>query len=316
MADESRKVLYVGLAGNVLVTVSKFAAAAATHSSAMLSEAVHSLVDTSNGLLLIYGAHRSAKPPDARRPLGYGRDLYFWSFLVSLFIFGLGAGFAVYEGIRHILHPVPIENPLVNYAVLALAVIFEGGSWVVAFREFRRRKGDRGYLEAAEETKDPRTLMVFLEDSAALAGIALAFAGMLAAQLLGEPRYDGAASIAIGVLLAVVAGFLIRENKQLLLGESASPEMVRSICGIAATEPGVAHLNGLLTFQMGPRQVVAALSLDFGESLRARELQEIVARLEARVRSAHPEIVMLLVKPQTPEAYRDAEQARYRWREP
>ena len=316
MADESRKVLYAALAGNVLVTLCKFGAAALTHSSAMLSEAVHSLVDTGNGLLLIYGAYRSAKPPDARRPLGYGRDLYFWSFLVSLLIFGFGAGFAIYEGIRHILNPVTIESPLVNYGVLALAALFEGGSWVVAFREFRRRKGDRGYLQAAEETKDPRTLMVFLEDSAALAGIALAFAGMLAAQLLGEPRYDGAASIAIGVLLAVVAGFLIRENKMLLLGESARPEVVRSISGIAAAEPGVAHFNGLLTFQMGPRQVVAALSLDFEESLRAREVQEIVKRLEERVRAAHPEIVMLLVKPQTPEAYRAAEQARYRWREP
>src|SRR5258706_3215048 len=213
MADESRKVLYAALAGNVLVTLCKFGAAALTHSSAMLSEAVHSLVDTGNGLLLIYGAYRSAKPPDARRPLGYGRDLYFWSFLVSLLIFGFGAGFAIYEGIRHILNPVTIESPLVNYGVLALAALFEGGSWVVAFREFRRRKGDRGYLQAAEETKDPRTLMVFLEDSAALAGITLAFAGMLAAQLLGEPRYDGAASIAIGLLLAVVAE-IVRLGKE------------------------------------------------------------------------------------------------------
>lgn len=315
-ATGSRKVIYAGLAANLLVAVSKFAAAAVTQSVAMLSEAVHSLVDTSNELLLLYGAHRAAKPPDAQHPLGYGREVYFWSFIVSLLVFLVGACFSLAVGIQHVMNPHAIDHPIVNYVVLAIAALLEGASWWVALKEFRRRKGARGYVQAAEETKDPSTMMVFVEDSAALVGIAIAFAGTAAAHLLDAPICDGVASIAIGLLLALVAWFLARENKKLLIGEGASPRLVKSVGELATTEEGVAHFNGLLSIHLAPRQVLMALSIDFEKALQASEVQAVVARLEKRIREQHPEVALLLVKPQTPAAFRKAREVWLSPREP
>jgi cation diffusion facilitator family transporter len=305
----SRTVLYAGLAANLLVAATKFAAAALTQSVAMLSEAVHSLVDTSNELLLLYGAKRAAKPPDAKHPLGYGREVYFWCFIVALMVFAVGACVSLAVGIRHVMDPTEMERPMVSYAVLAFAALFEGASWIVALKEFRKRKGSKGYVEAAEDTKDPSTMMVFLEDSAALVGIAIALAGTLATQLLDNPVYDGVASIAIGVLLAAVAWFLARENKKLLIGEGASPWLVDSVAKIATAEEGVAHFNGLISIHLAPREVVMALSIDFDKSLAASEVQAVVARLEAHIRKCHPEVALLLVKPQAPAAYKKARAA-------
>jgi cation diffusion facilitator family transporter len=305
----SRKVILAALIGNALVAAAKFAAAAFTHSAAMLSEAVHSLVDTSNELLLIYGSYRAKRPPDRQHPLGYGREVYFWSFIVSLLVFLLGALASIGQGISHLLSPVEIEYPAVNYAVLGIAAVLEAGSWWVSFRVFRARKGGRSYLEAAEETKDPSVVIVFLEDSAALVGIAFAFAGNAAAQVLGDPRYDAAASVAIGLLLAMVAAFLARRNKDLLIGESADPRLVKSVARIARSEPGVARFNGLLTIHLAPQEVVATLSLDFDESLHASGVEAVVANLERRIRRKHPEIVMVLIKPQTPKSWRKSSRA-------
>ena len=309
----TRRVLYAGLAGNALVAASKFGAAAVTSSAAMLSEAVHSAVDTSNELLLLYGERRAQRPPDKRHPFGYGREVYFWSFIVSLLVFVLGAGVSIVEGVRHILQAERVENPIVSYVVLAIAALFEGGSWWVAWREFRKRRGKRGVIEAAQETKDPSSVMVFFEDSAALIGIAIAAAGTALAQVLDEPRWDGAASIAIGVLLALVAGFLARENKQLLIGEGAARGLVDSVGRIAAAEKGVAHFNGLLTIHLAPREVVAALSLEFEPKLPAADVNAVVESLEERIREAHPEVVMVMVKPQTAETF---SAARERWLAP
>ena len=316
MPSSSRTVLLAALAANLLIAVTKFGAAAITHSSAMLSEAVHSLVDTSNEVLLMYGARQAARPADDAHPLGHGREYYFWSFIVSLLIFAIGAGVSTYEGVRHVMNPVEMDDPRVNYIVLALAAVFEGISWCFAFREFRTRKGKRGYLEAATQTKDPSTLIVFLEDSAALVGIAIALAGTYAAQQLGEPVYDGVASIAIGLLLAAVAIFLARENKKLLIGEAARPTLEHSIAQLARADPDVHDLNGMLTFQVSPLQVIAALSLHFNDGLVSDQIECAVERLEARVRERHPEIIMLLVKPQRPAAYRRAVESRKRWHDP
>jgi cation diffusion facilitator family transporter len=302
--DPASRAVYAALAGNLLVAVTKFGAAAVTHSSAMLSEAVHSLVDTANQVLMLYGLSRSRLPPDEAHPLGYGREVYFWSFVVSLLIFALGAGVSIYEGIRHVLEPRPIENPVVNYVVLALAAIFEAASWSVALRTFRAEKGNLGYLEAAEQSKDPAVFIILFEDSAALLGILFALAGTAAAHALDLPVLDGVASIAIGCLLAAVAVFLARESKQLLIGERARPALTRSLCSIARSEPGVEHANGLLTVHVGPRQVVAALSVDFSDSLSATGVEQVVARLGERVRKAHPEVVLFLVNPQSADAYR------------
>ena len=300
-SSESNRVIFAALLGNVLVALTKFAAAAITGSSAMASEAVHSLVDTGNELLLLHGLRRAAKPADADHPFGHGRELYFWSFIVALAIFAVGAGASVFEGVRHIRSPVAIKNPAVNYVVLALALVFEGGSWWVAFKQFRAAKGDIGYLEAVRKSKDPTTFTVLAEDTGAILGILIALVGTVAARVLDRPVLDGAASIAIGVLLALIAIVLARETKGLLIGEPARSELVSSICAMARAQPGIESSNGLFTVHIGPREVVAALSVDFNDALSAREVETIVATLEDRVRKAHPEVVSLLIKPQKPD---------------
>ncbi|MEO8318336.1 MAG: cation diffusion facilitator family transporter, partial [Bradyrhizobium sp.] len=220
-ASSSKFVIYAALAGNLLVAATKFAAAAWTGSSAMLSEGVHSLVDTVNQGLMLYGIHRASAPPDEQHPLGHGRELYFWCFVVALLIFSLGAGISIYEGVTHILHPAAIEDPRVNYIVLGLSFVFESATWWIALREFEKQRGTLSYLEAATRSRDPASYLVLFEDSAALVGIAIAFAGTLAAELSGIREFDGLASIGIGLVLAITALFLARESKSLLIGEPA-----------------------------------------------------------------------------------------------
>jgi len=302
----SKKVIYAALLGNVLVALTKFAAAGLTGSSAMVSEAIHSLVDTGNEILLLYGLRRAARPPDELHPLGHGRELYFWSFIVTLLIFALGAGVSVYEGISHVIAPVPISNSIVNYVVLGLAFVFEGISWGVAIKEFRSAKGKRGYFEAVRQSKDPTMFMVLFEDTAALIGLMIALAGIATSEALDRSVLDGAASIGIGVLLGVVAMFLAREAKGLLIGEPAALEVVSSICAIARAHPGVERSNGLFTVHLGPDQIVAAISVDFVDTLSAADVEAIVAAIEERVRSVHPEVVLLLIKPQSAAAFERA----------
>jgi cation diffusion facilitator family transporter len=296
----ARRVVNAALLGNVLVAVTKFVAAAITGSSAMLSEAVHSVVDTGNELLLLYGMKRAARPPDAAHPFGHGRELYFWSFIVALLIFSLGSGVSLYEGVVHMRSPEPISNPTVSYVVLVLALIFESGSWWVAFKHFRVRKGKAGYLEGVRRSKDPASFLILAEDTGAVLGILIALAGTVAAVALDRPIFDGLASVAIGILLGLIALLLAQETKGLLIGEPARSELVSSICAMASATPGIVSSNGLFTVHLGPRQVLAALSVDFTDTLSAREVEEIVASLEDRVRQKHPEVVSVLVKPQKP----------------
>jgi cation diffusion facilitator family transporter len=300
-SSESRRVVNAALIGNLLVTLTKVAAAVLTGSSAMTSEAVHSAVDTGNELLLLYGMRKAARPPDADHPFGHGREIYFWSFIVALLFFALGAVVSIYEGVHHLQSPVAITKPIVSYVVLGLALVFESGSWQVAFKEFRSTKGSVGYLEALRRSKDPATFTVLAEDTGAVIGILIALAGTIGAQVLDRPELDGMASIGIGVLLGVIAFVLARETKGLLIGEPARSELADAICTMARAEPGVQRSNGLFTVHMGPHQVVAALSVDFKDTLSALEVQRIVAALEDRVRKAHPEVVSLLIKPQKPE---------------
>ena len=310
MADATGKVIFAGLAANLLVAASKYVAAFLTGSSSMISEAVHSTADCMNQVLLFYGMHRARKRPNREHPLGHGREIYFWSFIVALLIFAVGAGVSIYEGISHIVRPREIDSFGVSYGVLGAAIVFEGMSWRIAFREFRRRKGSRGWLQAAEETKDPRTLMMFSEDTAALLGLLIALAGTAVTQATGNPRYDGIASIAIGLLLAVVALFLARENKKLLIGESARPQLVREIEEKTRSEASVEELNGVLTFQLSPNEVIVVLSVHFTPTMRAPDIEQAIERLESHIRGEHPEVMMLVVKPQTREAYDRV--ARYR----
>ena len=305
-AQSSKKAVYAALAGNLLVAVTKLLAALSTGSSAMMSEAVHSIVDSGNEVLLLYGLHRAARRPDAHHPLGYGRELYFWSFVVALLIFALGAGVSIYEGVAHIRHPEPISHPAINYIVLALAFVFEGASWVVSWRQFKAAKGALGYYEAVRRSKDPPSFMVFFEDSAALAGILIAASGTFAAVQLRQPLCDGLASILIGVVLGAIALLLARESKSLLIGEHADTELGDSILRVAGAERSITRANGVLTMQLAPDQIVAALSLDFEDHLTAAQVEDAVIDIERKVRESHPQVVALFIKPQTDKSYRQA----------
>ena len=220
---------------------------------------------------------------------------------MALTVFALGSCASVYQGVQHVRSPVPITNPVVNYVVLGLALVFESSSWVVALKQFRAAKGEDGYLEAVQRSKDPATFIVLAEDTGAILGILIALAGTVAAAVLDRPVLDGVASIAIGILLGLIAIVLARETKGLLIGEPARSELVSSICAMARAQPGIERSNGLFTVHLGPRQVVAALSVEFADRLSAGEVETIVATLEDRVRKAHPEVVSLLIKPQKPE---------------
>jgi cation diffusion facilitator family transporter len=271
----------------------------------MASEAIHSFVDTTNEILLLYGIKRSQQKADTDHPFGHGRELYFWSFVVSLLIFALGAGYSIYEGVDRILTPVPIQSPFVNYVVLAMAFVFEGGSWLYALRQFRRAKGDLGFLEAFRVSKDPPSFMTLFEDSVALLGILIAAAATFSAVASGHPELDGAGSIAIGLILAGTSIYLARESKSLLLGEQAYPSVRRSILSIANACPAILRTNGLFTVQLGPNQVVAMLSLEFADTMLAPQIEEQVILLENSVREENPEVVALFIKPQTRKAYKD-----------
>jgi cation diffusion facilitator family transporter len=301
----SHKVVYVALAGNLMIAIAKFVAAGISGSSAMLSEGVHSLVDTVNELLLLYGLHRAQVPADRTHPFGHGRELYFWSFIVALLVLAMGAGVSLYEGVMRIRQPEPISHPLLNYGVLALSLLFDGSSWYVALREFRAQKGRLGYFEAFRRSKDPSTFTVLLEDSAALLGLTVAFAGLVGTQLFNLPVLDGVASIGIACVLAVSASLLARETKGLLIGEAAHPAVADSILAIAAGDAGVRCANGVLTVQMGPNQVVAALSAEFEDALTTPQIEDCINRIEGQAKTAHPEIVSLFIKPQTAQTWRE-----------
>ena len=297
-APASRLVVHAALAGNLLVALTKFAAAFWTGSSAMLSEAIHSTVDTADQVVLLYGLSRAERPPDALHPLGYGRELYFWSFIVALLMFTLGAGVTAYEGIAHIRDPHPIENALVAYLVLAAAFVFEGTSWYFALREFKRAKGDIGYFEAMRRSKDPPTFIVLLENGAAMAGILAAAAGLALSQLTHNPFFDGAASVVIGLILGVTATLLAYESKALLIGEAADPELVEGIRSVAAGQQGIVGVGLVLTVHSAPDQITVMLSADFDDTITAGEVERIVARIEAEVAERWPAVRRLFVRPE------------------
>jgi cation diffusion facilitator family transporter len=308
MAEDAaeKKVVYAALAGNLLIAVTKFIAAAVTGSSAMLSEGVHSLVDTGNECLLLYGLKRSAVRADRSHPWGHGRELYFWTFIVALLVFAVGAGVSFYEGIVHLRNPELHRNSLVSYLVLGLSFCFEGASFRVALKEFRAAKAELGYLEAVRQSKDPTTFSVLLEDAAALVGIGIAFLGVSLSQLTGRPEFDGAASLGIGVVLALTSILLARESKGLLIGEAAHPAIQSSILAIAGRDPAIEKANGVLTLHLAPNQIVAALSAQFVENLRAPDIEACVTRIEGQIRATHPSLSLLFIKPQSPATFAHA----------
>ena len=302
----SKAAVWAAFLGNLGVAAAKFAAAAVTQSSAMLSEAVHSLVDTVNELMLLNGIARSERPADESHPFGYARELYFWSFVVSLTIFIIGAGVSAYEGYQRLVEPRPIEHPLVIYTVLAVSLVFEGLSWAIGVRAFRAADPQRNWWRAFRRSKDPPAFIIVFEDTAAVLGLLVAAAGTALALYTGDGRYDGAASCVIALLLTGVAALLAQESKGLLIGERADPTLSNAIMHIARSVPGVFSANSIVTVQLSPSSVIATLSLDFFDTLMAPQIEHAVAELERRIRARHPEVTSLFVKPQSVAAAKEA----------
>ncbi|MEO5773521.1 MAG: cation diffusion facilitator family transporter [Sphingomicrobium sp.] len=298
MSADNNRTLLIAFAANLGIAVSKFVAAAITGSSAMLTEGVHSVVDSSNQLLLIWGRRQAKKPPDRFHPFGYGRELYFWSFVVAVLVFALGAGVSVYEGIIHILHPEEAVSPLVAYVVLLIAFLLEGGSTMAAFREFKEAKGKLGWFEAVRRSKDPPAFIVLLENGAAMAGIAAAAIGLFLSQVTGNPFFDGAASVVIGIILGLTAFFLAVESKALLIGESADPQLVKGIADLAAAQRGVTGVGDVLTVHSAPEVVTVMMSVDFENALSAADVERIVLHIEEEAHRCWPVVQRLFVRPQ------------------
>ena len=293
---ESRKAIYAAIIGNFAIAVTKFSAAAFTGSSAMISEGIHSIVDTGNGGLLLLGVHKSKKPPDEDHPFGYGKELYFWALIVALVIFAVGGGVSAYEGVLHILHPAPLSDPFWNYVVLALAIVFESIVMVIAVKAFIKIKGDRHWWSAIRTSKDPSHFTVLFEDTAALLGLVVAIAGVFLAHRLNNPYFDGAASIVIGMILMAVAGLLAYETKGLLIGEGADRETREDIRRIVESDPSVEGVNRILTMHFGPDTVLVVMDLSFRNILSAVELDESIGRIEANISNRHEKIKHIFIE--------------------
>jgi len=295
MTIESKVAIFAAIVGNLAIAATKMIAAILSGSSAMLSEAIHSLVDTGNGGLLLLGVRRSQKGADAQHPFGHGKELYFWSLIVAILIFALGGGMSVYEGVTHLSH-AQLSDPTWNYVVLGVAFVFESTSSYFAFKAFRREMKGQGVIKTIRASKDPTTFTVLFEDTAALLGLVVAFLGIFFAHRFNNPYLDGVASIVIGAILAFVAAFLAYESKGLLIGEAVDPETLASIRSIAAADDAVEKVRKSLTMHFGPNDVLLTLDIQFKKELSAEEITTAVNRLETKIRDRHPEIHHIFIE--------------------
>jgi cation diffusion facilitator family transporter len=295
-ASSRKLVIFAALIGNTLIAVIKFIAAYISSSSAMFSEGIHSLVDTGNQVLLLYGLKRAMQPADEKFPFGYGKEIYFWSFVVAILIFAVGSGISLYEGIHRLLEPRPIKNFLVNYIVLGLAIIFEGAAWYFAFREFSRAKGKWGYLEAVQRGKDPSMFVILFEDSAALLGLLVALLANILSQITGMYVFDGVASIIIGLILAGTAIWLAYETKGLLIGERANVHVVDGIQKLAISIDQIDHINEVLTMHMGPDFILVNISVDFVDPISGDEIEKVVACLDQKIKTEYPNVKRIFIE--------------------
>ncbi|MFB2771330.1 cation diffusion facilitator family transporter [Pelatocladus sp. BLCC-F211] len=295
-SDSSKKTIFAAMGANLAIAITKFIAAYITNSSAMISEGIHSVVDTTDQLLLLLGIRMSQKPADDSHPFGYGQELYFWTLIVAIFIFAIGGGMSIYEGITHLINPSPLEDPIWNYIVLGVAIIFEGFSWTVALKEFLPTKGNQGFWEAIKNSKDPTIFTVLFEDSAAILGLLVALIGVFLGHLFNNVYFDGIASILIGIILAIVAVLLAIESKGLLVGESANPQTIANIRSLSKTEPRVQEVIRVLTMQLAPQEVLLNLEIQFSKNLTGEEIASTVDNLEAKIRQKHPEIKQIFIE--------------------
>jgi cation diffusion facilitator family transporter len=305
----SRVAVYGAIAANVAIAVTKFAVAGMTGSSAMLSEGIHSAVDTFNGVLLLVGLKLSQRPATPEHPFGHGKELYFWGLIVAVLIFGLGGGLSFYEGVQQVRHPQPMQNPMWNYVVLGIAAVFEGSSFVIALRQFLKQAGNTPFWEALHRSKDPTTYTVLAEDSAALIGLVVAALGIALSQRFDKPVLDGTASLIIGLLLAGVAVALIWESRSLLIGEGIRPETARAIRGIALAQPKVRDVGRVLSMYVGPDDVLVTMDLDFDDGTAAADAGAAIAAIERQVRERYPMIKRLFIEA-------GAAPAQHRWSRP
>jgi cation diffusion facilitator family transporter len=298
-SSSSPKAVYAAIAGNLLIAVSKFVAAAFTGSSAMLSEGIHSLVDTGNGGLILLGLRLSKRPADKSHPFGYGKELYFWTLIVAIMIFAVGGGMSIYEGLIHLRNPVEQSSVIWNYAVLGMAVLFEGYSWTVAYKEFRKEIGDRTIWQAVRESKDPTVFTVLFEDSAAMLGLVVAFLGVFFGHLLGMPELDGVASIIIGLILAAVSVLLAYESKGLLIGEGADEKTVEKMRTLIAQDNDIEQVGRALTMYFGPNEMLLNVEVQFCDGLSGRELESAVDRMEKNIRTTFPFVKRIFIEAET-----------------
>lgn len=296
MAHGTKVVIYAALGGNGLIAITKFIAASMTGSAAMMAEGIHSVVDTGNQVLLLHGLRRAKQPADAMHPLGHGKEIYFWSFVVAILIFALGSGISIYEGVHRVMHPSHVTSPMINYIVLAAAAAFEGAAWWMAYREFRKHQGGRSLTAAVAASKDPVTFVVLFEDSAAMLGLFVAAIGLTLSQVLDAPIFDGLASIGIGIILAGTAIWLSIRTKSLLIGEAADPALIEDVRNRAAQLPSVVAVNEVLTLHMGPHDVLLNLSLDFKDDLQVGDVERTIEQLTHQILDAHPDIKRVFIE--------------------
>ena len=317
----SKNAVYAAIVGNFAIALTKFAAASISGSSAMLAEGIHSLVDTGNGGLILLGLRRSKRPPDESHPFGYGKSLYFYTLIVAILIFGVGGGISIYEGILHILHPgdlqevtytmlgLSLSGQALNYMVLGLAIVFEGAAWITAYRAFTHERGGKPFWTAIRESKDPSTFTVLFEDTAALAGLIVAFLGIYFGHALEMPVLDGVASVTIGVILCGVASLLVFESKGLLVGESAAPEVNDSIEHIVEEDPDIEAVVRVMTMHMGPQTIILNLDLMFDPSLSAQAIEKAIDRLERAIRTEHEQIKYIFIEVESLTRHQQEEKA-------
>ena len=297
-SGSSKTSIYAAMAANVAIGIAKFIGAYISGSSAMLSEGIHSVVDSVNEVLLLYGLKQSETAPDEKFPLGRGQELYFWSLMVAVLIFALGGGISILQGVQSLQHPEPASSPFVSYCVLGAAALFEGAALAVSIQEFKKAQTapDMGLWRAIGKSKDPSAFIVIVEDSAALVGLAIAFSGVWLSEFTGNPRYDAIASIAIGGLLTVVATALVAKTKGLLIGESASPETRNSIKTIVCSDEAVSASESPITLHLGPQDVLLALNIEFNDGLSSDDIEAAVRRIEQKIRDTHDDVKRIFIE--------------------
>lgn len=306
MAGSSKKAIYAALVGNSLIAVTKFAAATYTGSAAMMSEGIHSLVDTGNQVLLLYGIKQASRPASDEFPFGHGKEIYFWCFVVAMLIFALGGAVSIYKGWQHVMHPAEIANFTINYVVLGLAMVFEAGALWVAFREFNASRGSQSIARAITHGKDPTLFVVVFEDSAAMLGLVIAMLGIFIYQVTGNPIFDGLASIGIGIVLVVTAFILALESKNLLIGESADPEIVNGMRQILNADERIMTVNEVATLHMGPDFIVVTVSADFIDRMSAEDLESAVTELNQQIKAIDARIQRVFIEAERKEDHKAA----------